>query len=338
MDLKHFHLRQELFESRLLEGNPLGDPAARRLPICLPASYEREPERRYPVVYFLAGYTGGGTSFLNWKAWSPSLPERLDALRDRRAIGDLIAVFPDGFTRYGGSQYLNSNATGRYEDMLIEELVPFVDSHFRTHAVAQHRGVLGKSSGGYGALVLGMRHPDVFSAVACHSGDMYFEYCYGLDFPRLLEQLERCGGLERFLDEFFASPKKTGAQITAMNIVAMAAAYSPNREAPSGLDLPFRTSSGEIRPDVWKRWKAQDPVELCERHAESLKRLRLLYLECGNRDQFHLHYGLRILRSRLDRLGVKYHAEEFDDDHTDTSYRYEVSLPLVWEALKDAGG
>jgi S-formylglutathione hydrolase FrmB len=334
MDLKHFHIRHELFESRVLAANPLGDPPARRIPVCVPASHERERGRRYPVVYLLAGFTGSAQSFLNWKAWSPSVPERLDALREKGAIGDVIAVFPDAFTRYGGSQYIDSSATGRYETMLVEELVPFIDERFRTLAACEHRGILGKSSGGYGALVLGMRHPDVFSAVACHSGDMYFEYCYRVDFPRLLRQMDRSGGLDGFLEEFFAAPKKTSELVLAMNIVAMAAAYSPDPAAPRGFVLPFDPHSGEIDEKVWSRWLAHDPVRLCSRHVEELKRLKLLYLDCGKRDQFHLQYGLRILSARLRALGVIHQAEEFDDDHTDVGYRYDVSLPLVWEAIR----
>ena len=113
---------------------------------------------------------------------------------------EAIVVMPDCFTRYGGSQYLNSSATGRYEDHLVRELVPSGRPHVRTMADPGARAVVGKSSGGYGALVLAMRHPDVFGLVASHSGDCYFEYCYLPDFPKCLDVLARHGGsAERFL-------------------------------------------------------------------------------------------------------------------------------------------
>jgi len=327
--LKHFDVRVEAFESEALQGNPAGDPAVRRIPVILPRS-----SGRFPVVFALAGYTGAGRQFLNATAWVPSFPERLDRLRERGIIGDMIVVCPDAFTIYGGSQYLSSAATGRYEDMLVRDLVAWVEARFPALSGGRHRGIAGKSSGGYGALVLGMRHPDVFSAVACHSGDMYFEYCYKQDFPKLLRQLEKHGGLDGFMKAFFAAPKKTSELVLAMNIVAMAAAYSPNPGAPWRIDLPFDPQTGEVREDVWQRWLEHDPVHLCARYAENLKRLRLLYLECGRQDQFLLQYGLRVLRRKLTALGVPHVAEEFDDDHTDTAYRYEVSFPRIWEAIQ----
>ena len=332
MDLRHFEIQEELFESESLMGNPAGDPHCRRVPVLVPRKLGGG--QRFPVIFVLAGFSGSGRSYLNFHGWTPSLPERIDRLRGEGVIGDLIAVFPDGFTRYGGSQYINSSGTGRYEDMIVKDLVGWTDSRYPTLANARHRGILGKSSGGYGALVIGMRHPGVFSAVVCHSGDMYFEYCYRNDFPRLLRLLDKHGGIDGFLTAFFDAPKKTSDMILGINLVAMAAAYSPNPERPGGVDLPFDAATGEIVQGVWSRWLAQDPVHLCEGHADALRSLRLLYLDCGRLDQFHLQYGLRIFLKRLEALGVPFVAEEFDDDHSDTSYRYERSIPRVWESIR----
>lgn len=336
--MKHFQVLIESVECPALRGNPCGDPWVREVPVVLPVS-AADPgagaaSGRFPVVFILAGYTGSGPMLLNRRAWLPSLPEQMDRLRERGAIGDLIAVLPDAFTIYGGSQYLNSPATGRYRDMITEDLVPWVDRRFPTLAGARHRAVAGKSSGGYGALTLAMARPDLFSALACHSGDMYFEYCYHSDFPRLLAQIERHGSLERFVEAFLAAPKKTTELVLAMDIVAMAAAYSPNPAKPWRVDLPMDPRTGEVDPAVWARWLEHDPVRLAERSAGALREMRLVYLDCGRRDQFHLQYGLRILSERLKRLGVLHRAEEFDDDHTDVGYRYEVSLPLIWEAIR----
>lgn len=145
----------------------------RDIPLHFPPSYWAGA-RRYPVIYWLHGFTGIGLSGVNRSMWIPSLPELID-----RVIADgapeAILVMPDGATRYGGSQYLNSSATGRYEDYVVQDLVPYIDHTYRTLASRGHRGVDGKSSVGYGALVLAMRHPEVFGGVASHSGDMYFE-------------------------------------------------------------------------------------------------------------------------------------------------------------------
>ena len=241
---------------------------------------------------------------------------------------------PDGATRYGGSQYLDSSATGRYETHLIAELVPFIDRRFRTLGAREHRGVLGKSSGGYGALVQGMRHPEVFGAVACHSGDMYFEYCYRGDVPKFCARVQAAGGLQRWFDGFEASVQKKPEDLVALNILGMAAAYSPNPATPPfGIDLPCDPESGAFREDVWVRWLENDPIRLLDRHAGALRRLALLFLDCGTRDEWHLHLGLRLFVHRLRELGIRHEVEEFEDGHMNVQYRYDVSLPKIARAL-----
>src|SRR5581483_3733248 len=161
------------FESQVLKGNFLNDPYVRRVAVYLPPDYAES--KRYPVVFMLTGYTGRGTMMLNENAWDENIQQRLDRLITTNAIQPLIMVLPDCFTRYGGSQYINSEGTGRYEDHIIDELVPWVDATFKTIPERERRAVMGKSSGGFGAMTLGMRHPETFGALACHSGDMYFE-------------------------------------------------------------------------------------------------------------------------------------------------------------------
>ena len=187
------------FESAVLRGNPLGDPHVRRIPVWLPPSYDREPTKRHPVLYALTGFGSRGRGLLNDHPWSPSLDDRLDALM---AAGhpECIVVMPDAFTRLGGAQYMDSTATGAYETHLVEELLPWVDANLRTLAEPRHRALAGRSSGGFAALRLGMRHPDRFGALASHSGDLLFEYAYAPDFPRACSVLQEAGGLTRFLE------------------------------------------------------------------------------------------------------------------------------------------
>jgi enterochelin esterase family protein len=313
------------FESRVLRGNPLGDPSQRRTPVYLPPSY---PSGRYPVYYMLTGFTGFGEMLIQRGAWSESLPERLDRLIDAKKMKEAIVVMPDCFTRLGGSQYLNSSATGRYEDHVVRELVPCIDQRYRTNG---RRAVLGKSSGGYGAMVLGMRHPDVFAALACHSGDLYFEYCYQPDFPKAIDLLRKHGGLAKFLKAWEKMPKRLAGNLhAAVNTIAMAACYSPRGKS---FDLPFDEATGELRPAVWKRWKVLDPVEMLDRHARDLKKLRCVFVDCGTRDQFALHHGARIFSAKARRLGVRLVHEEFDDDHTSISYRYDRSFEVLSRSL-----
>jgi S-formylglutathione hydrolase FrmB len=245
---------------------------------------------------------------------------------------------PDGFTRYGGSQYMNSPAVGRYEDHLIQELVPYVDRRFRTTGARAGRGIMGHSSGGYAALVHGMRHPDVFSAVACHSGDMYFDVCYRPDLPKLFNAIRAHGSVRAFLDQLWTKPKLQRGDFDALNTIAMAACYSPNPENDPPFDVPIRLETGELREDVWSRWLEHDPIHLVERHAAALERLSLLFFDCGLRDEFNLHVGARVLAERLTALGVRHEHEEFDDGHGGVSYRQDVSLPKLAAALGAPAG
>ncbi|TMQ74203.1 MAG: esterase [Candidatus Eisenbacteria bacterium] len=321
------------FVSEVLEGNAAGDPHARRVPAYLPPSYDERPERRYPVAFVLTGFTGRGPMLLNDNLWNPPLDARMDALI-AAGCGEMILVMPDCATRYGGSQYLDSSATGRYQTHLIAELVPFVDRSFRTLAGREHRGVLGKPSGGYGALVQGMRHPEVFGAVACHSGDMYFEYCYRGDVPKFCARVQNAGGLARWFADFEAAAQKKPEDLVALNILGMAAAYSPDPAAtPFGIELPCDLETGAFRPEVWERWLALDPIVMLDRHADALRWLALLHLDCGIRDEWHLHLGMRMLARRLKALGIRHEVEEFDDGHMNIQYRYDVSLPKLARAL-----
>ena len=323
----------EHVESRVLKGNPAGDPHRRIVPIYLPPSYDTHPERRYPVAFVLTGFTGRGRMLLNDSPWSAALDERMDRLISG-GCGEMILVMPDCFTRYGGSQYLNSEATGRYEDHLIEELVPFVDGRYRTFPAREHRGVMGKSSGGYGAIVQAMRHPEVFGAVACHSGDMVFDYCYRGDVPKFCSQVQQAGGIQAWLEAFEAKVQKKHDDFMVLNILGMAAAYSPNpATAPFGIDLPCDLETGAFRDDVWQRWLALDPMALVEKHSEALRSMKRVYLDCGIRDEWNLHLGARLFARRLSALGIAHQHLEFDDGHMNVSYRYDVSLPRMAEAL-----
>jgi enterochelin esterase family protein len=328
-------VRIERVHFQSLEGNPLGDPAERSVPVILPDGYAQDGGQRYPVVFLLAGFTGRGTMMLNDALWEETIAERIDRLTTAGQTVPMILVLPDGSTRYGGSQYLNSIATGSYEDHLLE-LVRYVDAHFRTIPEARARGVAGKSSGGFGATILGMHHPDVFGLVADHSGDKYFELCYKPDFLGFLRYFAKGG--ETALQEMLADPgslrPKSGDFFPALNVCAMASCYSPNPAAALGFDLPIDPHTGELEPDVWARWEAHDPVHLVERCAENLKRLDLIFFDCGTRDEYNLQYGARIFAQRLRAHGIDFIHEEFDDGHRNLNYRYDRSLGLFSEKFR----
>lgn len=324
-------------DSAALAGNPLGDPARRQLSVWLPPSYEQQPGRRYPVIYWLAGFTSTGASLFQGSPWQPPLDRRLAALVAAGRMGEVIVVAPDCFTRFGGSQYLDSPASGNYETHLCHEVVPAVDRQFRTLSVREARAIGGKSSGGFGALVLAMRHPDLFTAVASHSGDGYFELSIATDIAKAFRTLRRRGGVEGFLRHFDGAASKKSDDVTTMMMLAMGAAYAPDASSPYGFALPFDLETGEIVPAVWKRFKAWDPVELVTSHASALRGMRLVYLDAGTRDEWALDLAARVLADRMRRIGVAVVHEEFDDGHMNTAYRYEVSLPKLAAALGAPG-
>jgi enterochelin esterase family protein len=314
-------------ESEILRHNPLSDKYLRELYVYLPPDYESEKDRRFPVVYCLPGFTGRGRMFLNDNAFSPNLAERMDNLINTGTIKPMIVVMPDCFTYYGGSQYLNSTATGNYEDYLTKEIVPFIDENFRAINHPNSRAVMGKSSGGYGALMMGMRHADQFGLVASISGDAYFELCYLPDIAKAFRAIK--GNPQTFMEKFWREEKKNNHEFPALNLIGMSACYSPNIDSEYGYDLPFDLETGAIRADIWQKWLANDPVRLVEKFVENLKSLRLLFLDAGTRDEFALDLGARILSQKLKQHHIPHIHEEFDDGHFNTNYRYNRSLELI---------
>jgi hypothetical protein len=270
-----------------------------------------------------------------------------------------ILVFPDCFTALGGNQYINSSAIGPYADYLVREIVPLVDREFRTLASRDHRGCFGKSSGGYGAMIHGMKYASTWGAIANHSGDAYFEYVYGCDWPNTLNELAkhrqrpRTGGrqdvrklergadrglddgrVRRFLTAVWQAPKLSAAETHAIMNLCMAATYDPDPRAPNGFRLPFNLETGERIESRWRAWQKHDPIHLVASHRKNLRSLRGLYIDCGWKDQYHIHYGSRILSKRLQAAGIAHHYEEFDDNHSDIDYRMDVSLPFLSRALR----
>ncbi|MBM3121868.1 MAG: esterase [Chloroflexi bacterium] len=320
----------EEFDSQALRGNPLSDPTLRRVYVYLPAAYD-ESSGRYPAVYLLAGYTRTGRSFLHHFPWDEDLQQRMDRLIAAEQCRPMIVVMPDGFTRYGGSQYIDSAATGRYQQYLLE-VVRWVDARFRTHPHRDSRAIAGKSSGGFGALRAAMDHPHVFGLVADHSGDKGFEHVYGQDLRGLPDLLAHIDAAAVLADPYGFRPKDQRFR-DLMGVAAMAAAYSPNRRSPLGFDWPVDTYTGEIQRAVWRRWLAHDPIERAVERSEALRSLRLLYFDCGNHDEYRIHLGCRRFSRLLTKLGLAHHYEEFDGGHSDTRHRFDVSLPALSAAM-----
>ena len=331
-------LDEHVFFSQALKGNALDDPAERPLYVYVPPGYDNDPDVRYPSVYVIQGLTGQVDMWWNRSALRRSTPELVDELFASGAAPPAVVAFVDAWTSIGGSQYLNSPATGRYLDYLCDEVVAFVDQRHPTLAARGHRGIAGKSSGGYGAMVAPMLRPDVFGALASHAGDALFELCYLPDVAKAARVLrDQYGGFyERFWADFRARPAFSKDDDDALlNVWCMAACYSAD---PDGtVQLPFDPASGRLRDEVWQRWQARDPVRMAAGHADALRSLRGVYLDAGRRDEYYLDLGATAFAAELARLGVDHVLELFDAGHGAIEYRYPKGLAFLAERLAPDG-
>jgi len=332
-------------ESELLAGNPLGDPSRR--PLYVYRSPGVHPggvgaggaggAGGVPCVYVIQGYTGQVDMWLARSPLEPTMIERLDAMFAAGECPPAIVVFVDAWTSRGGAQFLNSVGTGRYLDYLCDEVVPFVDGRYPTLAGREHRGLAGKSSGGYGAMVVPMLRPDVFGALASHAGDALFECCYQRDFPLVARQLrdrfdgsyevffERLAGTDHFDWSLYGKP---------FEIYGYACAYSPDPDRPGRALLPFEISTGRLVEGVWERWLAHDPVRMAPAHARALHSLRRIYLDAGRSDEYFLDLGAQAFAQELTTLGVTHSLELFDGKHGGMTYRYPNAIRELVTALQ----
>src|SRR6266540_1441315 len=309
--------------SDILRDNPLGDPYERPLWVYTPPGYDADPDVRYPAVYVLQGYTGHVAMWANRTAFRQPFIETADAVFASGQAPGCIVVYVDAWTAYGGSQFVDSPGTGRYHSYLCDEIVPWVDGHYRTLPDRESRAVSGKSSGGFGAL-------------ASHAGDALYELCY----------IPEAGKAVRFLREYdhdimwwwadFWS--RTSFTKEADNVLLMtlgvAACFSADTDGTP--ELPFDPRTGELRPAVWQRWLDWEPVRMVDRYADALRSLRAVWLDAGTRDEWFLDLGAEAVRAGLDRVGVpaeRIHFELFDATHMAIEYRYPMSLSWLAHRL-----
>ena len=319
-------------KSQALTKNVLGDPVNRSVAIYLPEDYSRSNEE-YPLLVDIVGFTGSGFGHIAWKAFQETVPQRVDRLKKEGKMGNVIVALPDCFTSLGGNQYIDSAVLGNWAEFLTMEMLSAIQSKYRVKRGRDHRGLFGKSSGGYGAIVHGMLYADSWGAIACHSGDMAFDLCYLPEMPGVLMK-SREKGIEAFLDDFKMG-KKVGDFHTMM-MLAMAATYDPDPDAPYGIRLPVTPDTCELIEERWQRWLAWDPVELIERAdvQTNLKSLNGLYIDCGSSDQYKLVFGARQLVKRLEALDINHRYEEFADNHSSVDYRMDESLPYLYDRLQ----
>jgi S-formylglutathione hydrolase FrmB len=326
-------LDRTVIESELLKGNPLGDDHRRALWVYTPPGYH-DTDAHYPAVYVIQGYTGQVTMWANRTPYRKSFIETTDEVFAAGAPG-CVVVFVDAWTRYGGSQFVDSPGTGRYMSYICDEVVPFVDARYRTIADRESRAISGKSSGGFGAMIMSMLRPDVFGAFTTHAGDSLYELCYLREFGPIARALRECGGdIMAWWADFQTRPSLSKPEdMVLLPMLGCAAAFSAN---PDGsIELPLEPSTGRVRDDIWQRWLDWDPVRMAPRHADALRSARAIWIDAGTRDDFYLDLGATAFHDELRKLGVdesRVHFELFPAGHGGIDYRY--PLALEWMARR----
>ena len=327
---------EHVISSELLRGNPLGDPYERPLLVYLPPGYDDDPERRYPAVYVIQGYTGNVAMWRNRSAYRVPFPEAADAVFARGDAPPAIVVYVDAWSKYGGSQFVDSPGTGRYHSYLCDEIVPFLDAHYRTLPDAAHRAIMGKSSGGFGAMITPMLRPDLFGALATHAGDTLYEYSYLPAFASAVRYLRRYDGdIWRWWKDFSSRVAFTKEEdMSLLEVLGVAACFSARQDGT--VDLPFDPVTAVLRPAVWQRWLDWDPVRMVPAHAEALRGLRAIWIDAGTRDEYHLDLGAEAFRAALRDVGIAddvVRFELFDAGHGGIEYRYPMSLAWLCDRM-----
>ncbi|HWE55977.1 MAG TPA: alpha/beta hydrolase-fold protein [Acidimicrobiales bacterium] len=321
--------------SAALEGNHLGDPADRPLWVYVPPGYDDETDRRYPSVYVIQGYGGFISSWANRPAYANPYPEAADRVIAAGEAPPCILVFVDAWTAYGGSQFVDSPGTGNYHTYLCEDVVGFVDERYRTLPSARHRGIQGKSSGGFGAMITPMLRPDLFGGLITHAGDALYELLYLPEFAKVVKALRSYDGdIQKWWSDFqsrVAFSRKEDMELL-LTLGCTACFSAADDGTPM---LPFDQNSGRVIDELWDRWLEWDPVRMVPRYADALRGLRAVWIDGGRSDQFNLDLGAVAFRDALAGIGVteQVHFELFEGTHDNVAWRYPIALAWMAKEL-----
>jgi S-formylglutathione hydrolase FrmB len=328
-------LDRHTFTSELLRDNPLGDPNVRPLWVYVPPGYD-DSDTRYPVVHVIQGYTGHLGMWTNRMPYRQPFVETADAVFAEGRAPGCIVVYVDAWTRYGGSQFVDSPGTGRYHSYLCDEIVPWVDAHYRTIADRESRAISGKSSGGFGAMITPMLRPDLFGALATHAGDSLYELSYVPDFGRAVRFLRDYDhDIMAWWADFTSRPSFTKeADMLLLMMLGCSACFSADDDGTPV--LPFDPVTGVLRDKRWRRWLDWDPVRMVEPYADAIRSLRAVWIDAGTRDEAFLDLGAEAFRVEIAKAGLpddRVYFELFDARHGGIDYRYPLALEWLANRL-----
>ena len=312
-----------------LKGNLLGDPTEQPVYVYLPPGYESST-KRYPTLYLLHGFTSNSGVWINGQYQGMKLQTLMDDSIKNGKVREMIVVAANGSNAYKGSFYTNSAVTGNWEDFIIRDLVNYVDSNYRTIPRSESRGIAGHSMGGYGSVMLGMKHPEIFSAVYALS-----PCCLAMEADMSEANSAWPGVLQLTSREQLSATPRSFAQFYHSAFIALSAALSPNpNRAPFFVDFPFAPKPGICNsPDegqllttspcvqkneaVYAKWRSNLPVYTAEANKENLKQLRGIFLDYGAKEEFeHIRTGVKLLSKTFAELNIPHQFEVYaDGDH-----------------------
>ena len=295
--------------------NQLGDPTEREIVVHIPPN----DGGLMPCIIYLAPFTGTGFARANWRAFSETLPQRHERLVKEGKMDPAILVMPDTFTSLGGNQFIDSEIVGKWGTWLENDLREQLSNRYEISGF----GLVGKSSGGYGAIVRGMMD-DCWDAIACHSGDCGFEILFGIEMATTLTEVMVYGGESEFLKHLKSAQSMRPEDFHTLMILAMAATYSDGT-------LPVN-SNCIFDDDKWAQWLSWDPLTLIEKY----QNLPPCWIDVGNKDQYNIQYGLRQLHNRMNELGIEHQWEEFQGTHSGIDHRLDLSLPWIVKNIQSA--
>ena len=323
-----------VLDSNLLE-NRLGDPTSREILVHIPPKGIDMIDKggKLPAIIYLAPFTSSGPARAGWKVFSESILQRHERLVESGEMSPCLLVLPDTFTSLGGNQFVDSPVMGNWSTWLSSELK---NSILQRYSCNGNFGLVGKSSGGYGALYNALTNPGQWNAIVSHSGDVGFETMFMPTFSETITHISRYGSPADYVDYVMNAPKMSSNDFHSLMICAMAASYDPgecNDSNPLGIQLPVDMKYCELDQERWANWLNFDTLRLIESNLNNLNSLELLFIDCGNLDQYGIQYGSRKLVARLSELGVEHTWQEFDGTHSGIDHRLDISLPLLSKSL-----
>jgi enterochelin esterase-like enzyme len=327
------------FTADSIKDFPMGDNPTRRFPVYLPPDYHANKSQPYPLIVMLSGYGSISAKFIyETSVFEPSLVMQLDQAIESGELPPLIMAFPDGRSKLGCSQYVNSPVLGNYTDYFCSDLITHLSHHFHIHNQAAGRAVMGHSSGGFGAMIFGMLRPDAYGHIHSSAGDSFYELLYPPTITSTINAIETHGSITAFVEWFLnhPNPGATGC-FDAMMALAMCACYAPNPKVKTIMgDLFFDIKTGAIIDAVWQKFLQWDPVRMVEQHIPALAQLSSIHLDCGLQDPYGMQWGHRQIATKLKNADISVNINEYPGKHGGHSWRNIERIKILEQCMQKA--